>query len=590
MADYFSPTVIQPAIPAADITPLERLLLSHIFNAEPDGEGLYFYADEGPADMIWLDRAPLEAALTRSHSTAGSAANTIVARQLAQVPADNVEIELDFQRPVLGSHLSGHRCDARQACATSPPYRPLPARRCGPTASAAWRSLITPSRGDGQIDHDIIEDFLNRPSPAGAAKPDPRLSAGSNARPRDAGSFRKEREQVPAAGEPGRRRESAAAFGPDQCRHALLRSRRSPSMTITPAQARAQLRQQHFAHIHPSITAERVAQAVERELTSLDNPGFCLDLRRRSRGLRTRRRAVRMRKLRRAGRLRRRRNPHRHRLILPPSDRGPEPGPAACGPFFIVRMRGPAEGEASRKRVNPGGEERAPAGSRQPRSPEIPVMLDLASAAPAAATLPAVPAASPARQGLGPDPCRDLARAIAGPGPRARHPRAALGDGEPRSAPATPRAPGCGRTPTRRCEAAQVMFLRKFGAAMRTRAGSPAAMLEMLTRLAAAAAVADAPLGGIRAPAAILDADRARLCRRRGRRIDRRPISCSNPPPAPACWRSSPSSPKRGSRSTRSPTPAPDCSAACSATSRSPATMPSRSTTGSIPRSGRAWC
>jgi hypothetical protein len=34
-------------------------------------------------------------------------------------------------------------------------------------------------------------------------------------------------------------------------------------------------------------------------------------------------------------------------------------------------------------------------------------------------------------------------------------------------------------------EAAQVMFLRKFGAAMRTRAGSPAAMLEMLTRLAA---------------------------------------------------------------------------------------------------------
>ncbi len=33
-------------------------------------------------------------------------------------------------------------------------------------------------------------------------------------------------------------------------------------------------------------------------------------------------------------------------------------------------------------------------------------------------------------------------------------------------------------------EAAQVMFLRKFGAAMRTRAGSTAAMLEMLTRLA----------------------------------------------------------------------------------------------------------
>ena len=45
---------------------------------------------------------------------------------------------------------------------------------------------------------------------------------------------------------------------------------------ITPAQARARLRRDHFAHIHPSITAERVAAAVERRLTSLDNPGFCL--------------------------------------------------------------------------------------------------------------------------------------------------------------------------------------------------------------------------------------------------------------------------------------------------------------------------
>jgi hypothetical protein len=51
--------------------------------------------------------------------------------------------------------------------------------------------------------------------------------------------------------------------------------------TITPAQARAQLRRHHFAHIHPSVTADRVAEAVEREMTGLDNPsrrkpGSCL--------------------------------------------------------------------------------------------------------------------------------------------------------------------------------------------------------------------------------------------------------------------------------------------------------------------------
>jgi hypothetical protein len=32
MANYFTPTVIQPAIAIADITPLERLLLSHVSN------------------------------------------------------------------------------------------------------------------------------------------------------------------------------------------------------------------------------------------------------------------------------------------------------------------------------------------------------------------------------------------------------------------------------------------------------------------------------------------------------------------------------------------------------------------------------
>ena len=96
MPDYFSPTVIQPAIPAADITPLERLLLSHIFQVEPDGDGLYFYADETPADLIWLDRLPLQTALAQSKNTAGTTAVTVVTEQLAQLPDDNVEIELDF--------------------------------------------------------------------------------------------------------------------------------------------------------------------------------------------------------------------------------------------------------------------------------------------------------------------------------------------------------------------------------------------------------------------------------------------------------------------------------------------------------------
>ena len=68
------------------------------------------------------------------------------------------------------------------------------------------------------------------------------------------------------------------------------------------------------------------------------------------------------------------------------------------------------------------------------------------------------------------------------------------------------------------CEAAQVLFLRKFGPAMRARANAPAALLAMLAKVAALAAVAHPPLGGKPGAAAILHPARARPGGERGRR------------------------------------------------------------------------
>jgi hypothetical protein len=95
MADYFSPTVIQPTIPLADITPLERLLLSHIFSAEIDRDGLYFYAEESPVDIVALSRAELAAALAASEASASSL-NAFVAERLALLPSDEDAIDLDL--------------------------------------------------------------------------------------------------------------------------------------------------------------------------------------------------------------------------------------------------------------------------------------------------------------------------------------------------------------------------------------------------------------------------------------------------------------------------------------------------------------
>jgi hypothetical protein len=166
MANYFSPTVIQPAIPVADMTPLERLLLSHIFNAEPDGDGLYFYADESPADMIWLDRAPLEAALAQSTTIAGTA-STIVTDQLGRIPADNVEIELDVSDMAWTAILQ----DVVRRSPTLRYVTAVSSHTCSkmrPDGFGGMAVLITPGDVMGKSTNDIIEDFLNEAVPGWA--------------------------------------------------------------------------------------------------------------------------------------------------------------------------------------------------------------------------------------------------------------------------------------------------------------------------------------------------------------------------------------------------------------------------------------
>lgn len=87
MADYYTPTVIQQTIPEADMTPLERLVLSHVFDAERHGEGWYFFSEQGPADMILVERAALEVALAQSQALGENVANTLVREHLLKLQA-----------------------------------------------------------------------------------------------------------------------------------------------------------------------------------------------------------------------------------------------------------------------------------------------------------------------------------------------------------------------------------------------------------------------------------------------------------------------------------------------------------------------
>ena len=46
MADYFWKDVIHQKIPNDCMTPLECCLLTRILGSKPDGDGIYFFADE----------------------------------------------------------------------------------------------------------------------------------------------------------------------------------------------------------------------------------------------------------------------------------------------------------------------------------------------------------------------------------------------------------------------------------------------------------------------------------------------------------------------------------------------------------------
>ena len=95
MADYYTPTVVQPIIPNADMTSLERLLLMQIFESEPADDGLYFFAEIMPADQFELPIETLRNALTASDGIASQAA-TFVINCLKDAGGDYADIELDL--------------------------------------------------------------------------------------------------------------------------------------------------------------------------------------------------------------------------------------------------------------------------------------------------------------------------------------------------------------------------------------------------------------------------------------------------------------------------------------------------------------
>jgi hypothetical protein len=158
MADYFEQTVVQQTIPDADMTPLERLLLSRIFQSEPDGDGWYFFAEESPSTMILASHAELAAALAASPDTS-SAAHIYVVEQLARLEAEDDDIDFDLS----GTSWEFFLQDIVKRSKTLRYLTVLSAFTCSkmrPDGFGGMAVLITPDAIVGNSTNDLLEDFL----------------------------------------------------------------------------------------------------------------------------------------------------------------------------------------------------------------------------------------------------------------------------------------------------------------------------------------------------------------------------------------------------------------------------------------------
>jgi hypothetical protein len=101
MADYHSPTVVQPNIPAVDMTPLERLILDLVFDADNEEGGVTYHSWCGPSDVVTLSADDLRVACDASRHQHESSIGRHVAALLARYdanagddPLDDIDVDL----------------------------------------------------------------------------------------------------------------------------------------------------------------------------------------------------------------------------------------------------------------------------------------------------------------------------------------------------------------------------------------------------------------------------------------------------------------------------------------------------------------
>jgi hypothetical protein len=94
MANYHSPTVVQQVIAKSDMTALEILILSQVFDADIEGDAVYLCTSESPCDTIWVAADTLRAALDDPRAKGSTALAELLDRHGDTLLGDE-EVEID---------------------------------------------------------------------------------------------------------------------------------------------------------------------------------------------------------------------------------------------------------------------------------------------------------------------------------------------------------------------------------------------------------------------------------------------------------------------------------------------------------------
>jgi hypothetical protein len=95
MADYFTPTVVDPVIPLSAMLPIERFFLAQVFTEELVGEAAYYFSEDGASDLVSLPAAEVHSALDAATPETSRLAQKLIDEQPDAILGED-DIELDM--------------------------------------------------------------------------------------------------------------------------------------------------------------------------------------------------------------------------------------------------------------------------------------------------------------------------------------------------------------------------------------------------------------------------------------------------------------------------------------------------------------